>query len=210
MGVCVGVCCWCWCVLLVLVLVSVCVCVSVGVCVCGCSRDNRNWERRVERSLSGSTSRKRKSTHRSVLPVQMKSFCKRRWKICSKSLWRKTARRKPKRGRTWGRRIPTPKDAVHGRRYGMRESSLVAVSCSWKLSRDVRLDDELTALVSSVETTLCSGSCLSLHDQGHPANEADTFGDRSLEPVDCRDRFARVHPERVVVLSVKRLTRGAS
>ena len=36
--------------------------------------------------------------------------------------------------------------------------SLRVVSCSWKLSRDVRLDVELTALVSSVETTLCSNS----------------------------------------------------
>ena len=34
-------------------------------------------------------------------------------------------------------------------------------------------------------------SCLSLHDQGHPANEADTVGDRSGEPVDCRDSFAK-------------------
>ena len=42
-------------------------------------------------------------------------------------------------------------------------------------------------------------SCLTLHDQGHPANEADTLGDRSGEPVDCRDSFAGVHPERVVV-----------
>ena len=86
---------------------------------------------------------------------------------------------------------------------GSASLCLVAVSCSRKLSRDVRLDDELTALVSSVETTLCLGSCLSLHDQGYPANEADTFGDRSGEPVDCRDSFAGVHPERVVVRSVK-------
>ena len=37
-----------------------------------CSRDKRDWKRREERSSSGSTSRKRKSTHFSVLPVQMK------------------------------------------------------------------------------------------------------------------------------------------
>ena len=41
-------------------------------------------------------------------------------------------------------------------------ASLRAVSCSWKLSRDVRLDVELTALVSSVETTLCSNSIWSM------------------------------------------------
>ena len=34
---------------------------------------------------------------------------------------------------------------------------------------------------------------------GIPANEADTLGDRSGEPVDCRDSFAGVNPERVVV-----------
>ena len=34
---------------------------------------------------------------------------------------------------------------------------------------------------------------------GIPANEADTLGDRSGEPVDCRDSFAGVHPERDVV-----------
>ena len=43
--------------------------------------------------------------------------------------------------------------------------------------------------------------------KGIPANEADTLGDRSGEPVDCRDSFAGVHPERVVVRSEKRLTR---
>ena len=45
------------------------------------------------------------------------------WTSFSCKLWRKTERRKPERGRTWGRRIPTPKDAVHGRRYGIRELS---------------------------------------------------------------------------------------
>ena len=34
---------------------------------------------------------------------------------------------------------------------GSASSRLVAVSCSWKLSRDVSLDVDLTALVSSVE-----------------------------------------------------------
>ena len=34
-----------------------------------------------------------------------------------------SGRRKPERGRAWGRRIPTPKDVEHWRRYGIRESS---------------------------------------------------------------------------------------
>ena len=113
---------------------------------------------RREESSSGSTCRKRKSTHLSVIPVQMKSLCKRGWKICSKSLWHKTERRKPERSRAWGKRIPTHRDVEHGRGLGSASPRLVAVSCSWKLSRDVGLYVELAALVSSVETTLCSNS----------------------------------------------------
>ena len=40
----------------------------------------------------------------------------------------------------------------------MGSASPRAVSYSWKLSRDVRLDVKLLALLSSVETTLCSNS----------------------------------------------------
>ena len=93
-------------------------------------KERDHWRTRAEakqrlqdkRSSSGSTSRKRKSTHLSVLLVQMKSLCKRGWQICSKSLWHKTER-KPERGRAWSRRVPTPKDVKHGRRYGIRNSS---------------------------------------------------------------------------------------
>ena len=103
---------------------------------------------------AGVQAEKRKRTHLSVLPVQMKSLCKRGWKICSKSLWQKTERRKSERGGIWPRRIPTLKDAELGRRYGIRESSPCAVSCSWKLRRDVRLDVELVALGSSIDALL--------------------------------------------------------
>ena len=34
----------------------------------------------------------------------------------------------------------------------------------------------------------------SLATMGIPANEADTLGDRSGEPVDCRDSFAGIRP----------------
>ena len=96
-------------------------------------------------------------------PVPMKSLSKRGWKICSKSLWHKTERWKPERGRAWGRRIPPPRDVEHGRRYGIRESSPCRRSLQLvKLSRDVSPDVELVALVSSVETTFCSNSIWSM------------------------------------------------
>ena len=67
-------------------------------------------------------------------------------------------RRKPERSRAWGKRIPTHRNVGMGEDMGSASPRLVAVSCSWKLSRDVGLDVELAALVSSVETTLCSNS----------------------------------------------------
>ena len=41
---------------------------------------------------------------------------------------------------------------------GSASPRLVTVSCGKKMSRDVRLDVELAALVSSVVTTLCLNS----------------------------------------------------
>ena len=88
-----------------------------------CSRDNRDWEPRVERSLSG----KYKQKAQEYSPVGSSStdekFLQAWWKICSKSLWHKTERRKPEKSRAWSRRILTPTDVVHGRRYRIRESS---------------------------------------------------------------------------------------
>ena len=46
-----------------------------------------------------------------------------------------------------------PKMSSVGEDMGSASPRRFAVSCSWKMSRDVRLDVELTALVSSVETT---------------------------------------------------------
>ena len=45
---------------------------------------------------------------------------------------------------------------------GSASPRLVAVPYSWKLSRDVSLDVELVALVSSVETSFCSNSIWSM------------------------------------------------
>ena len=119
-------------------------------------RQSRLGSDAKERSSSGSTSRKRKSTHLSVLPVQVKKV--------SASMGGRSAQNRGTRPKEGSQR-----EAEHGaggfqppETWSMGEdmgsASPRAVSCSWKLSRDVRLDVELTALVSSVETTSCSNS----------------------------------------------------
>ena len=99
---------------------------------------------------AGSTSRKRKSTHLSVLPVQMKSLCK-AWlqdllKIALAQDRKKEARE---------RQTMEQEDSNSQRRRAwekIRDPRVLALSPFLALSRDVRLDVELAALVSSVET----------------------------------------------------------
>ena len=71
-------------------------------------------------------------------------------------------RKKEARGRrSMGREDSNSKTSSMGEDVGSASPRLVAVSCCWKLSRDVRLDVELVALVS-VETTLFSNSTWSM------------------------------------------------
>ena len=86
-----------------------------------------------------------------------------------------------------------PKTSSMGEDMGSASPRFVTVPCSRKLSQDVRLDVELAALVSSVETTLCLNSLWSVLQHELTGYIKESHGDGRFRIARLREDALRIH-----------------